>query len=59
MGRLILDQLARDRVAGEVAAGQAGAQPGTLVTRSTFPVLFPVLAPERPPDGKPAPTSKT
>ena len=32
------------------------AHPGTLVTRSTFPELYPVLAPERPPDGKPAPT---
>ncbi len=58
-GRLIPDQLARDLVAGEVAAGQAGAHPGTQVTRSTFPELYPVLAPERPPDGKPAPTSKT
>ncbi len=32
------------------------AHPGTLVARSTFPELYPVLAPERPPDGKPAPT---
>ncbi len=30
--------------------------PGTLVARPTFPLLYPVLAPERPPDGKPAPT---
>ena len=59
MGRLSPDQLARDLVAGEVVAGQAGAHPGTLVTRSTFPGFYPVLAPERPPDGKPAPTSKT
>ncbi len=59
MGRLIPDQPAGDLVAGEVVAGQAGAHPGTLVTRSTFPELYPVLAPERPPDGKPAPTSKT
>ncbi len=58
-GRLIPDQPAGDLVAGEVVAGQAGAHPGTLVTRSTFPELYPVLAPERPPDGKPAPTSKT
>ena len=34
MGQLIPDQPAGDLVAGEVAAGQAGAQPGTLVTRS-------------------------
>ena len=59
MGQLIPDQPARDLVAGEVVAGQAGAHPRTLVTRSTFPGLYPVLAPERPPDGKPAPTSKT
>ncbi len=59
MGQLIADQPAGDLVAGEVVAGQAGAHPGTLVTRSTFPELYPVLAPERPPDGKPAPTSKT
>ena len=59
MGQLIADQPAGDLVAGEVAAGQAGAHPRTLVTRSTFPELYPVLAPERPPDGKPAPTSKT
>ena len=58
MGQLIADQPAGDLVAGEVVAGQAGAHPGTLVTRSTFPELYPVLAPERPPDGKPAPTSK-
>ena len=59
MGQLIPDQPAGDLVAGEVVAGQAGAHPGTLVTRSRFPELYPVLAPERPPDGKPAPTSKT
>ena len=59
MGQLIPDQPAGDLVAGEVVAGQAGAHPGTLVTRLTFPLLYPVLAPERPPDGKPAPTSKT
>ena len=39
--------------------GKLAPEPGTLVTRSTFPELYPVLAPERPPDGKPAPTSKT
>ena len=56
MGQLIADQPAGDLVAGEVAAGQAGAHPRTLVTGSTFPMLYPVLAPERPPDGKSAPT---
>jgi hypothetical protein len=30
-----------------------------LLTRSTFPVLYPVLAPERPPDGKPTPNAET
>ncbi len=58
-GPLIPDQLARDLVAGEVVAGQAGAHPRTLVTRSRFPGFYPVLAPERPPDGTPSPTSKT
>ncbi len=58
-GRLIPDQPARDLVAAEVMAGQAARHPRTLVTRSTFPGFYPVLAPERPPDGKPAPTSKT
>ena len=57
VGQLIADQPAGDLVASEVVAGQAGADPGTLVARSTFPMLYPVLAPERPPDGKPpAPT---
>ena len=51
MGRLIPDPLAGGLVADAVAAGQAGADPGTPVTRSTFPVLFPVLAPERPQAG--------
>ncbi len=58
-GRLIPDQRAGDMVAAEVVAGQAAAHPRTLVTRSTFPGFYPVLAPERPPDGEPAPTSKT
>ncbi len=58
-GRLIPDQPAGDLVAAEVVAGQAARHPGTLVTRSRFPELYPVLAPERPPDGEPAPTSKT
>ena len=57
--RLVHDQLARDLVADDVAAGQAGAHPRTLVTRSRFPGFYPVLAPERPPDGTPSPTSKT
>ena len=46
--RLIPDQLARDLVAAEVAAGQTVAHPRTLVTRSTFPGFYPVLAPEKP-----------
>ena len=41
--------LPRDLVSVEVAAEQAGALPQTLLTRSTFPVLYPVLAPERGP----------
>ena len=59
MGQLIADQPAGDLVAGEVVAGQAAPHPRTLATRSTFPGFYPVLAPERPPDGEPAPTSKT
>ncbi len=59
MGQLIADQPVGDLVAGAVVAGQAGALPRTAVTRSTFPELYRVLAPERPPDGTPAPTSKT
>jgi len=51
MGRLAFDQLPRDRVAVEVAARHAGAQARIVSIRPTFPVLFPVLAPERPPDG--------
>ncbi len=37
----------RDLVSVEVAAEQVGAHPQTLLTRSTFPVHYPVLAPER------------
>ena len=48
MGRLRPDQPAGDLVAGEVVAGQAGAHPRTLVTRSRFPELYPVLAPVNP-----------
>ena len=38
--------LARDLVSVEVAAWQVGTHPQTLLTRSTFPVRYPVLAPE-------------
>jgi hypothetical protein len=41
--------LPRDRVSVEVAAQQVGAHSQTLLTRSTFPVHYPVLAPERGP----------
>ena len=58
MGQLIADQPAGDLVAGEVVAGQADAHPGTLVARSTFPELYPVLAPERPPDGNAGPNGR-
>ncbi len=51
--------LPRDRVSVEVAAQQVGAHPQTLLTRSTFPVHYPVLAPERGPDGKPTPNAET
>jgi hypothetical protein len=37
----------RDLVSVEVAAEQVGAHPRTLLTRSTFPVRYPVRAPER------------
>ena len=39
----------RGLVSVEVAAQQVGAHPQTLLTRSTFPVHYPVLAPERGP----------
>ena len=39
--------LPRDLVSVEVAAEQVGAHPRTLLTRSTFPVRYPVRAPER------------
>ena len=51
--------LPRDLVSVEVAAEQVGAHSQPLLTRSTFPVIFPVLAPERPPDGKPTPNAET
>src|SRR5271157_3742563 len=41
--------LPSDLVSVEVTAQQAGAHPQTSLTRSTFPVLYPVLAPERGP----------
>ena len=51
MGRLAFDQLPCDPLAVEVAARHAGAQSRIVSIRPTFPELFPVLAPERPPDG--------
>ena len=51
MCRLVPDRPARDLAAAE----QVGAHPSTLLTRPAFPVLFPVLAPEKPPDGEPPP----
>ncbi len=50
--------LPRDLVSVEVADVQVGAHAQTLLTRPTFPVLYPVLAPERPPDGKPTPNAE-
>ena len=41
--------LPSDLVSVEVAAQQVGAHPQTSLTRCTFPVLYPVLAPERGP----------
>ena len=42
--------LPSDLVSVEVAAQQVGAHPQTSLTRCTFPVLYPVLAPERGPE---------
>ena len=42
--------LPSDLVSVEVAALQVGAHPQTSLTRCTFPVLYPVLAPERGPE---------
>ena len=39
--------LPSDLVSVEVAAQQVGAHPQTSLTRCTFPVLYPVPAPER------------
>ena len=41
--------LPRDLVSVEVAAEQVGAHPQTSFSTCTFPVLYPVLAPERNP----------
>ena len=41
--------LPSDLVSVEVAALQVGAHPQTSLTRCTFPVLYPVPAPERGP----------
>ncbi len=51
MSRLVPDRPARDLAAAE----QVGTHPSTLLTRPAFPVLFPVLAPEKPPDAEPPP----
>ncbi len=42
--------LPSDLVSVEVAALQVGAHPQTSLTRCTFPVPYPVLAPERGPE---------
>jgi hypothetical protein len=55
IGRLVHDQLARNRVSVEVADEQAGDHPQTLLTRPTLSVLSPVLAPKGDPDGIPIP----
>ena len=44
--------LPSDLVSVEVAAQQVGAHPQTSLTRCTFPVLYPVPAPERGPRGE-------
>ena len=51
--------LPSDLVSVEVAAQQVRARPQTSLTRCTFPVLYPVPAPERGPDGKPTPNAET
>jgi len=40
----LISVLPRDLVSVEVAAGQVGAHPETLLIMSTFPVLYPVRA---------------
>ena len=51
--------LPRDLVSVAVAAEQVVRHPQTSLTRCTFPVLYPVLAPERGPNGKPTPDAET
>ena len=52
--------LPSDLVSVEVAAQQVAARtPQTSLTRCTFPVLYPVLAPERGPNGEPTPDAET
>ena len=41
------------------STGRAGCNARFLLTRCTFPVLYPVLAPERGPDGKPTPNAES
>ena len=50
--------LARDLVSVEVAAEQVGTHPQTLLTRSTFPVRYPVAHRKGAPDGKPTPNAQ-
>jgi hypothetical protein len=56
--RLVHDQLPRHPVSVEVAAEQVGAHPQASLTRSPFPVLYLVLAPERDPRWQPPPNGE-
>ncbi len=49
----------RDRVPVAVAARRVGAHPPTGLPRPTFPVRYPVRAPERAADGRPTPHAAT
>ena len=49
----------RDLVSVEVAAEQVGAHPQTLLTKSTFPVRYPVRHRKGAPDGKLTPNGET
>ena len=49
----------RDLVSVEVAAEQVGADPQTLLTRSTFPVRIRCAHRKGAPDGKPTPNGET
>ena len=49
----------RDRVPVAVAARRVGAHPPTGLPRPTFPVRYPVRAPERATDGRPTPHAAT